>query len=112
MSAYNILNTEVECSNCKHIYKGIIQFKFGNTWQLKYSVGEIIKWGGNDIGESNLSVVKVYGILEEEECPNCLQVNLNNEFDISIKKDIIKGVKPLSDPKDYFANGSYKILKK
>lgn len=84
----------------------------GNTRQLNYSIGEIIKWGGNDISESNLVEVKVYGILEEDKCPNCENISQSDEFDIFIEKDIIKEIKLLSEPKDYFKNDNYKVIKK
>ena len=112
MSSFNILYADVQCSNCKNIYLGTIQFKFGRTWQLEYVIGDIVKWGGNNVGESNLLEVKVYGILEKDECPKCKRFNQNNEFDICIENDFIKEVKPIADPMDYSNEiANYKILK-
>ena len=113
MSSFNTLNAAIQCSSSKSNYVGNIQFKFGNTWQLKYSIGQIVKWGGNDIGESNLAEVKVYGILELDECSICGGINTNNEFDIFIEKDFIKELKPMSTPIDYFIKDSqYKVIKR
>lgn len=112
MGAYNILYADVQCSECKNIYEGQVQFKFGDTWLRKYKVGDVIKWGGNDIGSPNLSEVKVYGILDSDECPVCKNINRNNEFDIFISKDVINNVALMSDVKDYFSDeGNYKICK-
>jgi len=111
MGAFNILLTEISCSNCHTKYQGRIQFKFGSTWQNEYYIGDKVKWGGNDIGTPNISKVKVYGILEDEKCPNCKQKNENKEFDIIVEADKISKVKILKDTRDYLANeGNYKIL--
>jgi len=101
MGSYNILHTTVLCSNCKNFYSGKIQFKFGNTWQFHYKLGEKITWGGNDTGIANAPKVKVYGILEENLCPICKNVNEDNEFDILFENDIIKCVQIISNPEDY-----------
>jgi hypothetical protein len=100
MGAYNILIAKVQCQNCHCLYKGKVQFKFGDTWQLEYKIGDKIKWGGNDIGRPDLSKVKAYGIIESSVCPNC-GYNNNDEYDIYIEDNIIMNVSPLSDIKDY-----------
>lgn len=110
MSAYNMLKTKVRCSNCANIYNGLIQFKFGDTWQFEYNIGDKIKWGGNDIGKPGITEVKVYGILDSDECPACKKENTSTEYDIIIKSDIIVKVNPISDAKEYFIKEeSYKI---
>jgi hypothetical protein len=48
----------------------VVQFKYGNTWQLHYKVGEELQWGGNDVGEQGRSDVVVDGIVETQ-CSNC-----------------------------------------
>ncbi|WP_291913996.1 hypothetical protein [Chitinophaga sp. CB10] len=85
MGAFNVLIAEVLCPDCTKKHDGRIQFKFGNTWQLIYQVGDIIKWGGNDIGNSDLKKVKVYGIIESGLCPYCNNCNIVDEYDILIK---------------------------
>ena len=60
MSAFNTLIAEISCPNCDLKHEARIQFKFGNTWQLKYKFGDTITWGGNDIGNPNLNKVKAY----------------------------------------------------
>jgi len=111
MSAFNILITELQCSNCKAFFKGRIQFKFGDTWQVEYKIGDKIMWGGNDIGKPGLKGVKVYGILESNHCPSCNYEILQNEYDIFIENDVIKKIELLSDISDYLADeeGNYRI---
>lgn len=110
MGAYNILKTEIQCNHCKKLFLGNIQFKFGDTWQNVYSIGEKIKWGGADIGQPGNNKVKVYGILEEQKCPACW-LPLGYEYDIIIEKDIINLVTPLADLKDYNSeDGNYSLL--
>jgi hypothetical protein len=111
MSAFNILVAEVSCSNCTKKYMGRIQFKYGNTWQLEYSVGDRLRWGGNDIGFPFIAKVKVYGVLETQLCPLCKGFNADDEFDIFVEKDIIIRTSKMESLSDYSENdGNYKIL--
>ncbi|QEH41133.1 hypothetical protein [Chitinophaga sp. XS-30] len=111
MGSFNILLAEIPCTSCGNKYEGKIQFKFGNTWQLRYRIGDVVKWGGNDIGVPGLLKVKVYGILESDICPVCNQINKGNEFDIFLEQDVIKSVSVLEDLPSYFANeGNYNVI--
>lgn len=101
MSAYNVLITDVHCPDCGKISSGSIQFKYGNTSQLSYHVGDKISWGGNDIGKPEYKKVKAYGILQSEVCPFCHNCNINEEYDIFIEDNIIKSVKPMEDSESY-----------
>ncbi|NML40135.1 hypothetical protein HHL17_23250 [Chitinophaga sp. G-6-1-13] len=111
MGAYNLLIVNVQCPNCKNTYEAKIQFKYGDTWQLQYRLGDKLKWGGNDIGVPGWPCVKVYGILETDICPVCNQINLEDEFDIYIEHDVLKEVRKMDNIEDYFLNdGSYKLM--
>lgn len=112
MSAYNVLISKINCHHCGKSYNGKLQFKFGDTWQYTYKVGESIKWGGNDIGKPLLGKVKVYGILEESSCPYCKKDVLINDFDVIIYDDKIIEVRPLEDILDYenSEEHSYKVI--
>jgi hypothetical protein len=111
MSAFNVLKANVHCSNCNTFYEASIQFKYGDIWQLKYRVGDKIKWGGNDIGKPNMHKAKVYGILEEDKCKNCGEINSINEFDIYLKDDVIIEVKPMENITEYFSTeGNYFVI--
>lgn len=48
----------------------VIQFKFGTTYQLEYSLGDELSWGGNDIGPRGKSRVVLDGCAETP-CPAC-----------------------------------------
>jgi endogenous inhibitor of DNA gyrase (YacG/DUF329 family) len=72
MGAYNILHTTVDCPSCKREVNVAIQFKFGDTYQHEYALGDEVCWGGNDIGPMGKSHVVVDGVAEEP-CPRCGQ---------------------------------------
>lgn len=111
MGAYNVLLAKVQCSFCKNTYEAKIQFKYGDTWQHQYVVGDKILWGGNDIGVKGALRTKVYGVLETDVCPICNHDNLNNEYDIYVEGDVIKSVSIMKDIGDYFADdGNFKVL--
>lgn len=100
MGAYNTLITDIQCQDCHRFYKAKVQFKFGDTWQIEYKVGDKIAWGGNDIGKPGLPKVKAYGVVESTVCPYCDYSN-EEEYDINIEKDVIKNVTPLFNLQDY-----------
>jgi len=111
MSSFNILIAEIPCPDCNRPHEARIQFKFGNTWQLQYRIGDTIKWGGNDIGSPDLKKVKVYGIIESMTCPFCNRNNIAEEYDIFIKENVIINVSTIESIKDYLnGNGEYVAL--
>jgi len=71
MGLFNTLLVAISCPDCGGWHEARIQFKFGDTWQFEYSMGDTIKWGGNDIGSADFLRVKVYGIIESTICPFC-----------------------------------------
>jgi hypothetical protein len=48
----------------------VVQFKYGNTWQFEYTVGDELRWGGNQIGVPGKTCVVLEGV-SEHPCPNC-----------------------------------------
>lgn len=113
MSSFNILIVEIACPNCGKKSQARIQFKFGNTWQLEYKIGDTITWGGNDIGSPNLVKVKVYGIIESTVCPFCNKNNIPEEYDLFIEDNVIISVSPIENIQDYLhGNGEYVPLDK
>ena len=111
MGFFNELITKIECSNCHNFYEARIQFKFGATRQLEYRLGDEVIWGFNEIGIPEVTKVKVYGILGDEECPICHNKNQNTEFDIYLAKDVITEITKMEELKDFFLNdGHYKVL--
>ncbi len=111
MGAYNILKVNEQCLNCGTSFTMNVQFKFGDTWQYNYVIGEKLRWGGADVGIPNLDKVKVYGISELEHCPHC-QHSITSEYDIMISNDVILNINPLVDLADYNldVDGCYCLL--
>jgi hypothetical protein len=109
MGSYNILIADIKCSNCNASYEGKIQFRYGNTVQLKYRIGDKVEWGGNQIGNPNERKVKVYGILESEQCPVCANENKNNEFDIFIENGVLVSFSVMQEY-NYEGEGNYMVL--
>src|SRR5262249_15022336 len=70
MSAYNTVSAKLVCPSCGALVDVVVQFKYGNTWQLHYKVGETLKWGGNDVGEREKRLVVVDGVVEKH-CAHC-----------------------------------------
>lgn len=112
MGSFNTLISEVQCPNCNNVYEGRIQFKYGDTWQFIYKLGDKITWGGNDIGIPGSTKVKAYGTLENDTCSICHQNNFNNEFDIYIENDIIMTTQKMRNINDYFSSdgGTHEVL--
>ncbi len=111
---YNILQEKIACSSCQEKNVVDIQFSFGDTWLFRYKIGDKIRWGGNDKGIPNLSLVKVYGMAENAICSFCGWEN-TKEYDIIIQKDIIQTTQPMESYDSYLSSdngGDYVILKK
>ncbi len=62
MSAYNIVHTTAACSRCGTAVPASVQFKFGDTSQCNYAVGDAVRWGGNDNGKPTSGLVAVDGV--------------------------------------------------
>jgi hypothetical protein len=93
MSAYNIVRTSVSCPECGDTSRQAIQFKFGDTWMYEYSIGDTLRWGGNDIGRPRLGKVLVAGTSEE-----CLVCHTRGQaFSVRIENDLVVGVEPAPD---------------
>jgi len=61
MGAYNVLVID-RCGNCQSNIEVSIQFKYGDVWQYEYKIGDVLKWGGNDVGIKDARKVVVDGI--------------------------------------------------
>ena len=89
MSAYNTLSLVESCPKCGEKVSLVFQFKFGDTWQYQYDVGQKLRWRGNDYGHPNLASVLIDAV--SEECPNC---HKESDFIILTENDEIKRVVP------------------
>lgn len=105
MGSFNTLTTETICPVCNHIVVFDIQFKYGDTWQHHFKLGQKITWGGNDIGIPNKKKVLVEGI--GGPCSNCKTEFL--DFNIVISFDEITDVIPLKKPRESLMKEGYLI---
>jgi len=108
MSAFNLVSSKNICPVCGELGDFLVQFKFGNTWQLKYKVGDFIKWGGNDIGTPGIRRVRVEGI--GGPCPHCKTDNF--EFDIFVSEDRIECVKMVGLVRECDCPEGFQIIEK
>ncbi len=90
MGAFNVVTGQVSCPSCGRTSEFDVQFKFGDTWQHSYRVGEKLRWGGNDIGEAGCELVIVEGI--GGPCPYCHADHL--DFEVVVENDVLTTIKP------------------
>lgn len=90
MGAFNTVSARTQCPNCGVIADFEVRFKFGDTWQHHYRVGDMLRWGGNDIGRSGLAEVLVEAI--GGPCPACGADGL--DFDVRVIGDRVVSVDP------------------
>ncbi len=64
MGAFNVIKINHVCKSCKINVMIQVQFKYGDIWQYEYSLGDSLKWGGNDTGVSGRRKVIVDGVSE------------------------------------------------
>ena len=111
MGSYNTLIVPVKCSECGNAYEGKVQFRYADSRQRFYRIGDKLAWGGNDVGKPGQKHVKAYGILENDRCDVCMMLNTSNEFDIYIFDDTIQGIDKLNNLDDYRKNeGNFHII--
>lgn len=83
-----------------------VQFKFGDTWQHEYVIGDRIQWGGNDIGPRDARHVVVDGCLEGQ-APE----GVGEDFDVHIIDGVIQEVVPASGEFDFIGGvNTYIVL--
>ncbi|SRR5260370_18563935 len=93
MSAYNdvIAREEEECPRCDSKIRRTVEFKYADTWQHRYEIGDHTGWGGNDVGKPGHKVVVVEG--SADGCPVCGHVP-DKTYDITTRDDVIECVRP------------------
>ena len=108
MGAYNTVIVDQVCPGCQNRVEVRVQFKYGDTWQYTYHVGDRLKWGGNSIGKPGAKQVVVDGAAEED-CPICKSAWPN--FEVWIEDDKIVDVRPASGKYDFVSlHQSYIVL--
>jgi hypothetical protein len=69
MGSFNSLDLTIACPSCQVIASREIQFRYGAVWQYRYHLGDVLRWGRNDVGDSDAPDVVVDAWLCE--CPSC-----------------------------------------
>lgn len=109
MGAYNIVRVGFPCPSCGHVIPTAIQFKFGDTYQHEYAIGDELRWGGNDVGSKGMSHVVVDGIAESP-CPDCGYA-AEREFYVHVENDRLTRVEVATGERDFVrAQASYIVL--
>jgi hypothetical protein len=108
MGAYNLLRLKRICPNCGKQAEFRFQFKYGDTWLHEYRIGDQLKWGGNDIGQSGASRVVVDAVAEG--CPLC-GFEDQMDYEIWLEQDKIIDLKPASGKYDFvLRQNTYLVL--
>jgi hypothetical protein len=92
MSAFNSVVAQMRCPQCGNVANRLVQFRYGDTWQYEYSLGDKLGWGGNDIGVPDARRVRVAGFAET--CPIC--DSDGSEMIVIVERDVLKEVLPLA----------------
>ena len=96
VSGFNILVAKAECPNCRRNVELRVQFKYGDTRQYDYMPGQLLLWGGNDVGEPGHRLVVVDGA--GEPCPACSSAA---DFEVWVEDDHVIRLKPASGDYDF-----------
>ena len=101
MGAFNIVRAELACPDCGGAVNASVQFKYGDTRQHEYVVGDRLRWGGNDVGKEGSGHVVVDASAEGV----CGRSGELVEFDayVHIEEGCIRQV--------YVADGAYDFVK-
>ena len=95
MGLYNTIEISGTCPCCNNEVKLEVQFKYGDTYLHHYKLGDVIEWGGIDIGKPGRSKVVVEGF---KLCPIC-DAELN--YEVWLESDKIVAVKPYTGAYDF-----------
>jgi hypothetical protein len=104
MSTFNelVLATGAACPACGAPSEIVVQFRYGDTWQHRYQVGDQVRWGGNDVGQPGRHLVVVAGY--PERCEVC--GDDGTILDIYVRDDVIESVKSADGTHDYVAENA------
>lgn len=106
MSAFNTITATVECSKCGRCSDFEVQFKYGDTWQHTYNVGQRLRWGGNDVGIAGHKRVLVEGI--GGPCRFCGADNV--DFDVVVQEDVLVQVLPVRGGRALSSEGGFLVI--
>ena len=96
MGLFNTLTTETKCANCQKLSVFELQFKYGETWQYNYTIGDIITWGKVNVGLPHCQRVRIEAI--SNKCPHCLLEGM--EYDIILEDDRLVASFPVGNTRE------------
>lgn len=101
MGAFNVLRTTCPCPSCTRVVPVAIQFKFGDTYQHEYAIGDAVRWGGNALGHAGAIHVVVDGVADGP-CPDCGYA-CDRDFYVHVEQDRITRVDAADGRWDFVA---------
>jgi hypothetical protein len=104
MSAFNVVVGQPICPVCGTIQQADVQFRYGDTWQYTYRPGDRLRWGGNDAGSPDDTLVLVEGV-----GPPCVRCGTYLDCEIQIVDGVIVDVRAVAEPRDFPPEG-YQLL--
>lgn len=108
MGAFNTLHIRTPCPSCQVEVDVHLQFKYGDTWQHEYELGDVLKWGGNNIGNPGMKRVAIDAVAEK--CPKCGYADIG-DFEILTENDRLMTVRPVTGKYDFSKYGeSYCVI--
>ncbi|GGJ57748.1 HEAT repeat domain-containing protein [Deinococcus roseus] len=69
MGTFNTFILHQPCAHCQVEIDQHIQFKYADTWQHTYHLGDTLEWGGNQTGNPAQGLVVLDAATED--CPHC-----------------------------------------
>ena len=107
MGLFNTVRSTASCPRCEQVAPVVVQFKYGSTRQHEYSVGELLRWGENDIGTPGCARVVADAVVER----GCQACGLD-EWDLYVflSRDRIVEVVTATGEYDFLANGESFIV--
>jgi hypothetical protein len=108
MSAFNTVKAKAKCPQCSAVVNVVVQFKYGNTWQHEYNLGDILRWGGNDVGDPKARLVIVDGVAEGA-CSHC---GFNGDWNlyVSVRNGRLEQVETADGSIDFARLGSTYVI--
>jgi hypothetical protein len=99
VGAYNTVTFDWKDTATNEVRSLRAQFKYGDTWQDEYRVGDVLRWGGNDIGDRFARRVVVDAVVDAPASSE----SVPTEFEIHIVNGTIDKVVPASGKFDFVA---------
>lgn len=108
MGMFNTVSARLKCPACNCDVTLPVQFKYADTWQYQYEIGEDLRWGGNDIGLPGKRHVVVDGVVAGK-CPKCGYDDEWNVY-VHIECDRIARVENATGKYQFVADSNYVVL--